>query len=197
MLKGLETSIVIGCFTSYKLSPLLPDTVSQPEGPLSAMWLSPMWWDLEWGLLDRFHPFWSFRHLSEIVIVWYIVWKYCLPVEYHVHIWQVSSQLSCGDTWQTCVGLEGSNKYFYKSKFPKTEKSMNGDLVFSTPNSLFECQVWPRLYWCDVVGNSVLFCTALWWEWNTFGIKQSQMIISGIVNQFQVEKHPYRASTHK
>ena len=123
MLKGLETSIVIGCFTSYKLSPLLPDTVSQPEGSLSAMWLSPMWWDLEWGLLDRFHPFWSFRHLSEIVIVWYIVWKYCLPVEYHVHIWQVSSQLSCGDTWQTCVGLEGSNKYFYKSKFPSQRAS--------------------------------------------------------------------------
>ena len=37
-----------------------------------------------------------------------------LTIEYHVHVWQVSPQLSCGDTCQTWKWLKESNRYFHK-----------------------------------------------------------------------------------
>ena len=46
-----------------------------------------------WGLLRRFPPFLYFSNFSTSS-------KYMLAIVYHVHIWQVSPQLSCGDT--TC-----------------------------------------------------------------------------------------------
>ena len=35
--------------------------------------------------------------------------KNWLPIEYHVHIWQVSPQLSCGDTWQVWTWFKWHN----------------------------------------------------------------------------------------
>ena len=35
-----------------------------------------------------------------------------LAIEYHVHIWQVLSQLSCGDTRQIWMWFKECNRYF-------------------------------------------------------------------------------------
>ena len=37
-----------------------------------------------------------------------------LDIEYHVYIWQVSPQLSCGDSCQIWMWFKGSNSYIYK-----------------------------------------------------------------------------------
>ena len=37
-----------------------------------------------------------------------------LAIEYHVYIWQVSSQLSCGDTCQIWMWFKESSRYFCK-----------------------------------------------------------------------------------
>ena len=34
-----------------------------------------------------------------------------LAIEYHIHIWQVSPQLSCGDTCQIRMWCKESNRY--------------------------------------------------------------------------------------
>ena len=45
--------------------------------------------------------------------------KHWLPIEYHVYIWQMSPQLSCGDTCQIWKGFLQSYWYFHKiEKFP-------------------------------------------------------------------------------
>ena len=51
-----------------------------------------------WGWLRLLHPFLYF----PIFLKWS---KHWLPFEYHVHIWQVSPQLSCGDTCQIWISL--------------------------------------------------------------------------------------------
>ena len=40
--------------------------------------------------------------------------KQTLAIEYRVHIWQVSPQLSCGDTCQIWMWFGESNRYFCK-----------------------------------------------------------------------------------
>ena len=49
--------------------------------------------DLGWGLLSQFPPFRYFLKFSPLS-------KHTLATEYHVYIWQVSPQLSCGGTCQ-------------------------------------------------------------------------------------------------
>ena len=44
-----------------------------------------------WGLLSQFPLFRYFPYLSGS-------WKHMLAIEYHLYVWQVSPQLSCGDT---------------------------------------------------------------------------------------------------
>ena len=71
---------------------------------------------LGWRLLSQFSPFRYFPNYSE----WYKQW---LPEWYQVYIWQVSPQLSCGDTWQIWTWLKVSNLYFCKIKI-----SRNGEI---------------------------------------------------------------------
>ena len=53
-------------------------------------------------------------------------------VSYHFHIWQVLSQLSCGNTCQICMWFNESNKYFRKSrKVPNRELT---EQIFSNPH---------------------------------------------------------------
>ena len=52
-----------------------------------------------WGLLSQFPPFPYFPNFSEPP-------KHMLAIEYHVYIWQVSLQLSCGDTCQIWMWLK-------------------------------------------------------------------------------------------
>ena len=58
-----------------------------------------------WGLLSRFPPF---RYFPNI----WISPKYMLAIEYHVHIWQVLPQLSCGDTCQIWISLKECSRPF-------------------------------------------------------------------------------------
>ena len=91
---------------------------------------------LGWGLLSQFSPFRYFPNFSE----W---WKQWLPEWYQVHIWQVSPQLSCGDTWQIWTWLKVSNLNFCKIKI-----SRNGEInerSFSNPH--------PRASRCGTVAN--------------------------------------------
>ena len=60
------------------------------------------------GLLRQFHLFRYFPHLLES--------KHWLSSEYHVHVCQVSPQLSCGDTWQIWMRFKALNSYFHKSR---------------------------------------------------------------------------------
>ena len=60
-----------------------------------------------WGLLSQFSPFLYFPHLP-------LLSKQTLAIEYHVYIWQVSPQLSCGDSCQLWMWFWESNRYFCK-----------------------------------------------------------------------------------
>ena len=62
---------------------------------------------LGWGLLSQFPPFRYFPNFLESQ-------KHALAIEYHVYIWQVSPQLSCGDTCQIWMWSKESNRYFCK-----------------------------------------------------------------------------------
>ena len=59
------------------------------------------------GLLNQFSPFRYFPHVP-------LLSKQTLAIEYHVYIWQVSPQLSCGDTCQIWMWFRESNRYFCK-----------------------------------------------------------------------------------
>ena len=63
--------------------------------------------DQGWGLLSQFSPFRYFPHFP-------LLSKQTLAIEYHVYIWQVSPQLSCGDTCQIWMWFKESNRYFCK-----------------------------------------------------------------------------------
>ena len=89
--------------------------------------------DQGWGLLSRFTPFRYFPNFSTSP-------KYLLAIEYHVHIWQVSPQLSCGDTCQIWMRFKECNRYFCdieKCAYREIdERSFNGALVTPTPETL-------------------------------------------------------------
>ena len=63
--------------------------------------------DQGWGLLSQFLTFRYFPNFSSLS-------KHTLAVKYRVWIWQVSPQLSCGDTCQIWMWFEESNMYFCK-----------------------------------------------------------------------------------
>ena len=61
------------------------------------------------GLLSQFPPFPYFPHFSAL-------WIYTLAIEYHVYIWQVSPQLSCGDTCQIWMWLNNLTYIFLQDR---------------------------------------------------------------------------------
>ena len=63
--------------------------------------------DMGWGLLRQFPPFRYFPNFSALP-------KHTLDIEYYVYIWQVSPQLSRGDTCQIWMWFKESNSYFCK-----------------------------------------------------------------------------------
>ena len=70
--------------------------------------------------------------------------KQWLPVWYHVHIWQVSAQLSCGDTWQIWTWLKVSDLYFSQITI-----SCNGEInewSFSNPHPCTKPSAWQPVY---------------------------------------------------
>ena len=60
-----------------------------------------------WGLLSQFSLFSYFSHFP-------LLSKQMLGIEYHVYIWQVLPQLSCGDTCQIWMWFRESNRYICK-----------------------------------------------------------------------------------
>ena len=58
-----------------------------------------------WGLLSQFPPFRYFLNFSALS-------EHTLAIEYHVYIWQVSPQLSCGGTCQIYTWFKESKRYF-------------------------------------------------------------------------------------
>ena len=67
-------------------------------------------WGQGWGLLSQFSPFRYFPNFSEL-------WNHTLAIEYHVYIWQVSPQLSCGGVCQIWMWLKAFNMYFGKFEY--------------------------------------------------------------------------------
>ena len=66
------------------------------------------------GLLSKFSPLSYFARFSG--------WsKYRSPTKHHIYIYQLSPQLSCGDTWQIWRWFKGYYVYFYKVKIYQTE----------------------------------------------------------------------------
>ena len=58
---------------------------------------------------------------------------FVLPAKYHIHIWQVLLQLSCGDSHQIWMWFKESHIYFcVRSQISLTEKLTNGALVTPT-----------------------------------------------------------------
>ena len=62
---------------------------------------------LGWGLPSQFLPFSYFPNFSGL-------WKHTIAIEYHVYIWQVSPQLSRGDTCRIWMWFKESNRYISK-----------------------------------------------------------------------------------
>ena len=90
---------------------------------------------LEVGLLSRFPPFLYFPNFSTSR-------KYMLAIEYHVHIWQVSLQLSCGDTCQIWMRCKECKWYFCQIENVLMEKLTNGALV--TQECMLMREKWNR-----------------------------------------------------
>ena len=63
-----------------------------------------------WGLLNQFPPFCYFPNFSTL-------WKHTLDIEHHMNIWQVSPQLSCGDTCQISMWFKEFNRYFCRIEY--------------------------------------------------------------------------------
>ena len=63
--------------------------------------------------------------------------KHWLLAEYHIHISQVSPQLTCGDTWKIYVWSKGSNSYFCKSKI--VTDTTNSVLATTIPVPISTC----------------------------------------------------------
>ena len=85
-------------------------------------------WNLGWGLLNQFPTFRYFPIFSAIQ-------KHWSPIEHHVHIRQMSPQLSGGDTRQMWMGFKESKMFFSWSKFSPPEKLTNGALIPPTPQA--------------------------------------------------------------
>ena len=88
-------------------------------------WFNLIHWDQGWGLLSQFPPFRYFPNFSALS-------KQTLAFEYHVYIWQVSPQLSCGDICQILMWFEKSYMYFcHIENFAYGE---NNEQSFSNPH---------------------------------------------------------------
>ena len=82
--------------------------------------------------------------------------KYMLAIEYHVHILQVSPQLSWGDTSHISKWFNEPNRYSCNINFFLTEKFSNGDLSNSIPaliktlGTKWYNQIQPDVIWCSM-----------------------------------------------
>ena len=88
--------------------------------------------------------------------------KQTLAIEYRVHIWQVSPQLSCGDTCQIWMWFGESNRYFCK-----IENFANGEISERSFSNLDNAR---RIWSLHISMNSVLWspnCRSKCLKWNS------------------------------
>ena len=104
----------------------------------------------KWGLLCNINPFllspFFHNHSNQ-----------CLFVVCHVHVWQVSTQLCCGDTCQTWTGFNRYNVCYTKLKLSQTNTLTNEDEVTPTVSWL-SCEVlhWNQTAWSTAGDGWVL-----------------------------------------
>ena len=126
---------------------------------------------LGWGLLSQFPPFRYFPNFSESQ-------KHALAIEYHIYIWQVSPQLSCGDTCQIWMWSKESNRYFCKIENfacgeisqrsfsnPHTwTLSLNIGLNMLPSDSIVSCQfrISTRIFYTWVPGFATICPSGVW-----------------------------------
>ena len=70
--------------------------------------------------------------LSLVYLLFFRIIKALFTCVYHLHIWQVSPQLSCSDTCQIWLWFNRSIKYYDKSQFLKWRK-LTGFFWYSPP----------------------------------------------------------------
>ena len=84
-----------------------------------------------WELLHRFPPFHYFPNFSTSP-------NYMLAIEYHVQIWQVSPQFSCGDICPIWMRFKECNRYFYEienfayGEIDEQCRKISGDFITPT-----------------------------------------------------------------
>ena len=113
-----------------------------------------------WGLLSHFPPFRYFPNFSSLS-------KHTLAVRYRVYIWQVSPQLSCGDTCQIWMWFKESNMYFYKiENFAYEEINersfSNPHLRYTTHRPLADIMITSLPLWICMIICTSNSCTFLW-----------------------------------
>ena len=117
----------LGPFSTLSLHSVVKPMITWPENRQK---MEPVQIAQAWGLLSQFPPFRYFPHFSGS-------WKHRLIIEYHVYIWQVAPQLSCGDTCQIWMWFKEYNRQFCKIRnFAYGEIN---ERIFSNPH--------PRLVW--------------------------------------------------
>ena len=92
-----------------------------------------------WGSLNQFLPLRWFPNVSQLS-------KHWIPIEYHVHIWRMSPQLSCGDTRQIWKWFKELSRYICH-----IINVLNGEIKewsFSYPHPRW-LSVWQ--FWSDFV----------------------------------------------
>ena len=105
--------------------------------------------DQGWGLLSQFPPFLYFLNFSALS-------EHMLAIEYHVYIWQVSPQLSCGGTCQIYTWFKEFERYFCQiENFACREIN---ERSFSNPHGM-EPKCWEHH---SKSGNRTVICLTHW-----------------------------------
>ena len=104
-----------------------------------------------WRLLSQFPPFRYFPHFSTSS-------KHTLAIEYHVYIWQVSPQLSCGDTCQMWMWFKESNRYFCKIKNLGSEEINERNFSNPHPGQIIILIVTTQLIFTSITGDPSFLC---------------------------------------
>ena len=93
--------------------------------PVPLLSCSPQVGDQRWGYLSNL--------LCSVFSPFFSEWpKHWLLIEYHIHISQVSLQLSCGDTCEIWMWFKGSDWYFCKSNISPDKNIDEQSLVIPT-----------------------------------------------------------------
>ena len=116
----IATSLRVPC-PIITLSEHIPLPVYPPHAALA-------WYLSGWGpVLNQFPPF------AVVVFILSKLLKHCSVDKYHVQIWQVAPQPSCGATCQIWTWFKRSGKYICKFKNVRTGEI--NEQHFSNPHS--------------------------------------------------------------